>query len=130
MPGKDGAAKGAADIKALEDRRYAAMLAGDVETLRELSSERLVYTHSNAERDDRRSYLDKVASRHFHYLEISRPEETVSILGDTAIVVGRMVARVLIAGEEKRLDNRSLAVWARDGGHWAFLAYQPTPLPK
>lgn len=130
MAGRERATKDATDVKALEDRRYAAMLAADVAALRDLSSDRLAYTHSNGDRDDRQSYLDKVASRHFHYLEIERPEEIISVLGDTAIVVGRMVARVLIAGHEKRLDNRSLAVWARDGGRWVFLAYQPTPVPK
>ena len=46
-----------AEIKALGDRRYRAMLAGDVAVLDELCSDDLIYTHSKADYDDKRSYL-------------------------------------------------------------------------
>ena len=40
------------EIKALEDRRYSAMLAGDAAVLDELCSDDLIYTHSKADCDD------------------------------------------------------------------------------
>jgi hypothetical protein len=40
------------EIKALEDRRYRAMLAGDTAMLDELCSDDLIYTHSKADCDD------------------------------------------------------------------------------
>ena len=40
------------EIKALEDRRYRAMLAGDTAVLDELCSDDLIYTHSKADYDD------------------------------------------------------------------------------
>ena len=49
-----------AEIKALEDRRYRAMLAGDMAVLDELCLDDLIYTHSKADSDDKRSYLHKV----------------------------------------------------------------------
>jgi hypothetical protein len=45
------------EIKALEHRRYRAMLAGDTAVLDELCSVDLIYTHSKADDDDKRSYL-------------------------------------------------------------------------
>jgi hypothetical protein len=48
------------EIKGLEDRRYWAMLAGDAAVLDELCSDDLIYTHSKADYDDKRSYLHKV----------------------------------------------------------------------
>jgi hypothetical protein len=45
------------EIKALEDRRYRAMLAGDTAVLDELCSDNLIYTHSKADYDDKWSYL-------------------------------------------------------------------------
>ena len=39
------------EIKALEDRRYRAMLAGDTAVLDELCSDDLIYTHSKADFD-------------------------------------------------------------------------------
>lgn len=118
-----------AEIKALEDQRYDAMLNADLATLERLCSADLIYTHSNAQRDSKAEYLDQVKTGYFRYFEISRPEEDIRVFGDTAMVVGRMVARVAVGGAEKRLDNRSLAVWIRRSGNWALLAYQPTPVP-
>lgn len=124
---EDSAAAG--EIKVLEDRRYDAMLRNDLATLDELLSEELVYTHSNGQRDTKVEYLSQVESGHFKYFAISRPEEEIRVFGDMAMVVGRMVARVTVGGAERRLDNRSLAIWIRQGGRWRFVAYQPTPVP-
>jgi ketosteroid isomerase-like protein len=117
-------------IHELEDRRYAAMIAGDVATLDNLLSDQAVYTHSSGDRDTKIEYLDKVAAKQFIYHHIDRPEENILIEGDTAIVVGRMNARVDIGGSEWLLDNRSLAVWSRTGGVWRLLAYQPTVMKR
>jgi hypothetical protein len=53
------------EIKALEDRRYRGMLASDVAVLNDLCSDDLIYTHSKANYDDKRSYLHKVGTRYF-----------------------------------------------------------------
>jgi hypothetical protein len=59
------------EIKALEERRYRAMIAGDAAVLDELCSDDLIYTHSKGDHDDKRSYLHKVGSCYFTYLEIT-----------------------------------------------------------
>lgn len=117
-------------IHDLEARRYAAMLTGDVETLGELCSSKLIYTHSQGDRDDRDSYLAKVVGKFFVYHEITHPADRILVWGDTALVTGRMTARVSVAGQERRIDNSYLAVWLREDGQWKFAAYQPTPLPQ
>ena len=45
------------EIKALEDRRYRAMIDGDTAVLDALCSDDLIYTHSKGDHDDKRSYL-------------------------------------------------------------------------
>jgi hypothetical protein len=45
------------EIKALEDRRYRAMITGDTAVLDALCSDDLIYTHSKGDHDDKRSYL-------------------------------------------------------------------------
>lgn len=117
-------------IRALEKQRYAAMIAADIPALDALLSESLLYTHSNASVDDKASYLAKVESRYFDYLEIDHPEEHLIVSGSTALVFGRMSARILMEGKtERRLNNRTLTVWIEDGGHWKMAAFQPTPIP-
>ncbi len=117
------------EIKALEDRRYQAMLDGDTAVLDALCSGDLIYTHSKGDHDDKRSYLDKVASRHFTYLEIVHPADRVLVVDGAALVTGRMTAKVSVAGRGiVHIDNRYLAVWLREHGAWKFAAYQPTPI--
>lgn len=113
----------------LEDRRYEAMLSGDVAQLSELCSARLSYTHSRGERDDKKSYLEKVAAGFFVYHEIAHPADNVILAGDAALVTGRMTARVSVSGAVRHIDNSYLAAWLReDGGAWRLVAYQPTPI--
>jgi len=114
-------------IQALEDR-YRAMIDGDIAVLDELCSDDLIYTHSKGDHDDKRTYLQKVGSRYFTYLEITHPADRILVVDGAALVTGRMTARVAVAGRMAHIDNRYLAVWAREHGGWKFVAYQPTPI--
>ena len=118
------------EINGLEDRRYRAMLAGDTAVLDELCSVDLIYTHSKADHDDKQSYLDKVGTRYFTYLEITHPADRILVVEGAALVTGRMTAKVLVEGATVHVDNRYLAVWVREHGVWKFVAYQPTPIIK
>jgi hypothetical protein len=116
------------EIKALEEKRYRAMIAGDVGVLDELCSGDLIYTHSKADHDDKQSYLHKVGTRYFTYLEIRHRADRILVVNGAALVTGRMTAKVLVAGAIVLVDNRYLAVWVREQGVWKFAAYQPTPI--
>ena len=116
------------EIKALEDRRYRAMLAGDTAALNELCSDNLIYTHSKADYDHKQSYLHKVGTRYFTYLEITHPADRILVVEGAALVTERMTAKVLVEGTIVLVDNRYLAVWVREHGAWKFVAYQPTSI--
>lgn len=120
-------------ITELEARRYQAMLAGDLDELRRLLHPRLTYTHSNAERDDLGSYLQKVEDGHFNYLKIDHVADSLIVEDGCVVVVGHMRADVEVVGALRQIDNAALAVWVRaDNGQsdWQLLAYQPTPCPR
>ncbi len=106
------------------------MSQADLGTLAELLADDLVYTHSNAEHDTKTSYIERVATQNLVYVDIARPEERIVLAGETAIVAGRMTARIRVGGEERHLDNRSLAVWVNRAGRWELLAFQGTMIPK
>jgi hypothetical protein len=104
------------------------MLDGDTAVLDELCSDDLIYAHSKGDHDDKRSYLHKVGSRYFTYLEITHPADRILVVDGAALVTGRMTAKVAVAGTIVHVDNRYLAVWVREHGSWKFVAYQPTPI--
>jgi hypothetical protein len=113
----------------LEDRRYQAMLDADLAVLDEVCAPALSYAHSSGARDTKDQYLAKVRSGYYVYRRIDHPVERVAVVGDTAIVVGRMTADLDVDGVPKTIDNLALAVWARAAGAWQLLAYAPTSLP-
>jgi ketosteroid isomerase-like protein len=118
-----------ARIRRLEDRRYAAIIDGDVAVLDELLSDQLVYTHSTGARETKAMYLARVRSRPSAYDSIDHPEEQILTGDGVAVVIGRMIARIRSSGGEiSTMTNAATAVWALERGSWRLLAYAPTPL--
>jgi hypothetical protein len=95
-----------ADVIKLEERRYAAMLAGDVAALREIFAEDAVYTHSNGIADDKQAYLKALTSGEFIYRTIERFDEQVKILDRGALVTGRIRLLVDFKAGPKVLESR------------------------
>ncbi|MEO3830254.1 nuclear transport factor 2 family protein [Actinomadura sp. B10D3] len=130
MTGSTVTADAEATIRFLEDARYAAVIAGDVEAFSALAHPDLAYTHSNADVDTLESYREKVRSGFYVYHRIDHPVDRIVVSGDTAVVLGEMHADITAGGTRKTLANRSLAVWVRESDRWLLLAYQPTVLPE
>ena len=120
----------AGQVRAAEDRRYAAMIAGDVAALAELLSDRAVYTHSDGHRDTRPELLGKIASGELVYHAIEHPVTEVIVLGDAALVIGEMHADISSAGSPRHLANATIAVWGAQDGGWRMAAFQSTRLPQ
>jgi hypothetical protein len=118
-----------AAVLAAEDRRYRAMLDADLDVLDELCADELSYAHSSGARDTKGEYLAKVRSGYYVYRRVEHPVERVAVVGDTAVVVGRMTSDLDVDGVPKTIDNLALAVWTRAAGSWQLLAYAPTSLP-
>ena len=118
------------DVRDLELARFRAMIEADPDTLARIFADELAYGHSDGGHDTKASLIDKIASGHLDYLDIGNPDLKVAVVGETAIVTGRMVARLRVGGATRHLNNRSLSVWARSDRRWLFLAFQPTVLPS
>ena len=116
-------------VLAAEDRRYQAMIDADLDVLDELCADELSYAHSSGARDTKAEYFAKIESGYYVYRRIDHPVERVAVVGDAAIVVGRMTAH-LVQGTAKTIDNLALAVWTRGDGAWRLLAYAPTTPPS
>lgn len=115
------------EIEALERQRTEAMQAGDVDTLAGLISDKLIYLHSSGGRDSKDSYLAQIRSGAIEYKRVAPPDPEVHVVGDTAVVFGRMNADVVRDGKDLALDYDYLSVWAKENGRWQFLVFQPRP---
>jgi ketosteroid isomerase-like protein len=116
------------EIHSHEDRRFQAMVAGDVEALDALLSDDLVYTHSSSSLDTKSSLIEGIRSKRFAYQQIERPEEQIRVYGQSAVVTGH--ARISLGGANPRVLNlRYLDVWVRREAGWQMVAWQSTPIP-
>ena len=113
-------------IRELEDRRFAAMEAGDFDAFAAVCHPDLIYTHSTAETDTLDSYLAKGRSGFYDYHRIDHPVTRIVVVGDTALVLGEMNADLTAGGVRKQIRTVSLAVWVREAGSWRLIGYQPT----
>jgi ketosteroid isomerase-like protein len=116
-------------IAALEDRRHQAMLDSDADALAELCDDELTYTHSDATSDSRDSYLQRIRDGYFDYRTLEHETYRTLVVGDCALVWGRMTGDVLIDGAVRHLNSASLVVWVRRAVGWRLLAFQPTRVP-
>jgi hypothetical protein len=119
----------AQDILALEERRYAAMLAADVATLERLFDDELTYTHSSGAVDSKATYVAAVRDRVFEYKTITRENERAVVRGSCALVFCRLRIELLVRGAPRKVDSKSLAVWVQDGEQSRLLAVQSSAVP-
>ncbi len=116
-------------IRAMEDRRYAAMIAGDAPALEDLLADDLRYTHSNAVVDTKASLMGLLASGKLTYRAARPVIDDVFIYGDAALVVGSVELDVTAGGADRTVRVRYTNLWVNTDGRWRFAAWQSTPQP-
>ncbi|WP_424534002.1 nuclear transport factor 2 family protein [Sphaerisporangium viridialbum] len=117
------------EVQELEGRRWAALVAADTSTLRELFADRMSYTHSNALVDTKDGYIKSIEDGTVSYIAVDPSDEQVRIFGSTAVVTGRAVIDARAGGNDHRTQARYSAVWAKDDGQWRFVCWHSTPQP-
>lgn len=116
-------------IRAMEDRRYAAMIAGDAAALEDLLADDLRYTHSNAVVDTKASLMGLLATGKLTYRAARPVIDDVFIYGDAALVVGSVELDVTAGGADRTVRARYTNLWVNTEGGWRFAAWQSTPQP-
>lgn len=115
-------------VSVLEDARITAMCEQDDEALDRLLSDAMVYTHSSGSVDTKATFLDNVRNGPVQYKTIDRSEDSVRLVGDTALFSGRAAIHLEFGGHPVDLDLRYLAVWVQVDGTWRFEAWHSTPV--
>jgi ketosteroid isomerase-like protein len=117
-------------LRELEQERCDAMIAGDLPTLERLFDDDLVYVHSSGVIDSKQSYNAGVRQKLWDYHTIERLDEQMLLRGggSVALIFNRTLMDIDIRGVNTKLDNNTLAVWARsDDGEWTFVALNSSP---
>jgi len=117
-----------AELLAVEERRRQALLAVDVETLADLYDDTLLHVHAPGLVHTKAQLLEHVVTRQA-YLDMWRDELDIRLVGDVAVMTGRLTNRLRSPdGGERVLGGVVTQVLRRcPDGRWRFLSFQMTP---
>jgi hypothetical protein len=101
-----------------------AMIDGNKKDLEYLISDKLSYGHSGGHIDDRKEFVDKLASGKSDFVTMEITDQTISISGKTAIVRHRLNAMTNDDGKPGEVHLLVLLVLQKHHGQWILLARQ------
>ncbi len=113
----------------LDRKRMRAMAAKDVETLENLLADDLVYTHSSARLDTKKSLIHAMVSGTTVYTSVEPSGVTAQDLGDTVVLTGIAHIKVVSNGTPNAFGVRFTDVYTRRDGRWQMVTWQSTRLP-
>jgi ketosteroid isomerase-like protein len=115
------------DIRAADQRWAEAAKSGDAAQLTRLLADGLIYTHATGIIDDKKSYIEKVASKRQKYDGIIHSNVRIHVFGGhTAVLTARM--RMHGTNTAGPFDDQVLMthVWVKLNGAWQLVAHQTT----
>jgi hypothetical protein len=130
-PGTSAAvtAKAEQELQKAEKDRFEAMVNADIGALDRLLGAELSYTHSNAQVQDKGSFISDIRGKNIRYLSIEPSDIHVTVFGTTAVVTGSAAVHVIQNGNDLTIKIRYTDVHLNRRGEWQMVAWQATRLP-
>ena len=113
----------------LDKKRMDAMARKDIATLNALLADDLVYTHSSARLDTKKSLIGAMESGATVYTSVEPSDVVAQDLGTTVVLTGAARISVTSNGNPNNFGVRFTDVYVNKGGEWQMVAWQSTRLP-
>jgi hypothetical protein len=114
----------------LDRKRMDATGRRDAAALNEMLSDSLVYTHSSARQDTKKSLIDAMLSGKTVYTSVVPSDVKAQDCGGAVVLTGMARISVESNGKPNSFGVRFTDVYANEGGHWRMVAWQSTKLPE
>ncbi|QQQ29477.1 nuclear transport factor 2 family protein [Chryseobacterium indoltheticum] len=118
-------------VAAAAEKLRLAMISGEKTELESLILPELTYGHSGGHIDDAKEFVEKLVSKKSDFVTIDITNQTVNIVGNTAIVRHHFYATTADFGKapgDVTLDI--VLVWVKTGKNWKLLARQAVKSEK
>jgi ketosteroid isomerase-like protein len=126
------AAREPADMQqALKDsmRAYSdALTRHDLAALDKIWAEGYTFTNGRGQFLNKKERMENIRTGATQFDSISHEGEEIRLFGDTAVVTGRIVLKVIYSGKEGSGPYRFINVWVKLQGRWQIVANQITPV--
>lgn len=113
----------------LDKQRMDAMAKKDLAALNTLISDDLIYTHSSARLDTKKTLIGNMESGSTVYTSVVPSDVKAQDLGDTVVLTGSCKISVMSQGRPNSFGVRFTDVWANKGGQWQMVTWQSTRTP-
>lgn len=117
------------DLNRLEEKRYAALIAGDWAALDALLADEFFYNQGGGGSVSKSAFIDYMKAGEAKVKKATREDTRIRLYGDIAVVTGVTHVDVTLKGEDKTLHSRYLHVWTKTSGDWKLVARQATYIP-
>lgn len=115
-----GQSKAEAAVAEAVNQLTEALLSGDRESLASLVADELTYGHSSGNIEDKAAFVEAVASGKTDFTKIDLSDQTITVVGKTALVRHKMSADL----GKIHVDLGILTVWTKQKKDWKLLARQ------
>ena len=130
LAGAAGAAPAVeAEIRAVEEQRRRAYLAGDYDTVAGLLADDFFLTNAQGITRDKKDTIALFRSGDMKVESLTFHDLAIRAQGEVAVVTGRSTARETFRGEDRSGDQRFTRVYVKRDGRWLLWVYQLTRVP-
>ncbi len=98
----------------------------DLAALDKIWADSYTFTNGRGEFLTKTDRMENIKSGATQFDSISREDEEIRIFGDTAVVTGRVVLKVVYSGKKSSGPYRFINVWVKMQGRWQLVANQIT----
>ncbi|MDP1752656.1 MAG: nuclear transport factor 2 family protein [Reyranella sp.] len=113
----------------LDAKRMKAMAAKDVSTLEAVLADDLIYTHSSARLDTKRSLIEAMVKGTTVYTGVEPSDVKAQDLDDTVVLTGIAHIEIVSNGTPNAFGVRFTDVYTRRDDCWQMVTWQSTRLP-
>lgn len=101
-----------------------AMVDGNETMLKGITSKDLTYGHSSGLMENQNAFVTALASGKSDFISIELKEQTITVLGDIALVRHKLFGDSNSGGKPSEVKLGVLLVWQKQQGQWRLLARQ------
>lgn len=113
------------DVEAAAERLRVVMIDPDKAQLEALTVSDLSYGHSSGKVDNQEAFVGNLMSGASNFITLNLADQTVKVVGDTAILRHTMTAETHGKGKDPaNVHLKALQVWKKQGSDWKLLARQ------
>ncbi len=115
-------------VAAAVEQLRLAMVSGNQDDLNAIASDQLSYGHSGGHVEGKKEFVEKIVSGKSDFVTIELSEQSIMVVGKTAIVRHSLNATTNDSGKPGTVKLKIMLVFKKEKGKWLMLARQAVKL--